>query len=326
MRTLTRLGVLVGVFLMLALWAERPAAAKQQGAQTEAVRQAQQPQPQQAPQPQGAAQAPPTGEGRNAPQAKPVAPPNTAALFGEMLAPGPPPDPAAVARGEKLFVPTCGFCHGPDATGRSGPDLVRSPLVIRDEKGSLIGPVVHNGRPGKGMPAFPSLTDSDIADISAFLHSRIRAAANRFTYTFHEVVTGNPQAGEQYFNGPGKCATCHSTTGDLAHIASRIQPPELQAQMIYPERREFGPRSAGPSAPTERVTVTLPSGKRVSGVLLQLDEFNVSLRDASGWYRSFPVQNAKVTVEDPLAAHKQIENTITDTEMHNLLAYLETLK
>lgn len=244
------------------------------------------------------------------------------ARLGAAFNPGAAPDAAAVARGQKLFVPTCGFCHGPDASGRSGPDLVASGLVIRDEQGSLIGPVVHNGRPGTAMPAFRSLTAAEIADISAFLHAQQRAAANRFAYSFRDVVTGNPAAGKAYFNGDGGCNACHSPSGDLAGVAARIQPAELQAAMISPPNFR-GRRAPGPS---ERVTVTLPSGETIAGKLVLRDSDTVALVDGQGWYHSYPVQGAKIEVQDPLAAHKALVTTITDTEMHDLLAYLETLK
>lgn len=260
---------------------------------------------------------------KKAPPKKPATGFSFADMAARVFTPGPAPDPAAVARGEKIFVPTCGFCHGPDATGRSAPDLVASTLVIRDDKGNIIGPIVHNGRPGKGMPSFPSLTNAQIADISAFLHSRIRAAANRFAYSLKEVVTGNPQLGKAYFNGAGRCDNCHSPTGDLAGIATRIQAAELQAKMLDPSPSFF---DAGGKPVTEKVTVTLPSGETVSGTLLSRDHFRVTLRDASGWFRSLPATGARIEITDPLAAHKAIVNTITDDEMHNLLAYLETLK
>jgi cytochrome c oxidase cbb3-type subunit 3 len=250
--------------------------------------------------------------------------PGFADMAARIFTPGAPPDPAAVERGQKLFGSTCGFCHGPDGTGKSGPDLVASAMVIRDNGGDLIGRVVHDGRPGKGMPAFSSLTGDQIGDISAFLHSQIRAAANRFAYSFHEVVTGNAQEGESFFNGAGKCNTCHSVTGDLAGIANKFQPPDLQARLVYP-----GPSFPGfggtPAKPTH-VTVTLPSGEKVSGTLISQDPFSIALRGESGWYRSFPVAGAKIELHDPLEAHKELVNTITDSEMHNLLAYLETLK
>lgn len=258
------------------------------------------------------------------PPKKPAPGFNFADMAARVFTPGPAPDPAAVARGQKIFVPTCGFCHGPDATGRSAPDLVASSLVIRDRNGDTIGTVVHNGRPGKGMPAFAALTNAQISDISAFLHARIRSAANRFAYSLKEVVTGNPQLGQAYFNGAGHCNSCHSPTGDLAGIATRVQAAELQAQMINPTPSFFDPRTQ--TVPPERVTVTLPSGESVSGTLIGHDHFRVVLRDAAGWYRSLSAAGARIVITDPLAAHKALVNTITDDEMHNLLAYLETLK
>ncbi len=236
-------------------------------------------------------------------------------------------DPAAVQRGRKLFVPTCGFCHGEDARGRSGPDLVRSTLVLHDSKGNLIGQVVRNGRPQKGMPAF-SLAPDQISDLAAFLHSKTHLAANRFTYVISGLLTGDAKAGEAYFNGAGKCNTCHSPAGDLAHIATKYDPAELQSRFLSPP----SPEDAAPleeqtkSAAAVKVTVKLPSGESVSGTLLQLDAFDVALLDPSGWYRSYPCASVRVEVRDPLEAHHELLPKYTDAAMHNMLAYLETLK
>src|SRR5579863_9174727 len=92
-----------------------------------------------------------------------------------------PPSPAEL-RGQKLFTTNCSFCHGTDATGKSGPDLLRSPLVNHDVGGKQIGEVVHAGRPGTAMPAFPQLTDEQIADLAAFLHRQTKAIVARFSY------------------------------------------------------------------------------------------------------------------------------------------------
>lgn len=246
-----------------------------------------------------------------------------AALMG-----GPPIDKEAAERGRKIFVPTCGFCHGNDAHGKSGPDLVRSPLVLHDNKGDVIGPVIRDGRPQRGMPAFAAFTAEQIADISTFLHSRAADVSNRFAYKFGDLITGNAQKGAAFFNGDGHCANCHSTTGDLAHVATKYEPVELQRRILYPAPNfidQILGKATTPPVPAT-VTVKLASGEQVSGTLEHLDEFRVSLRDASGWYRSFSRQNATVEVHDPRAAHEALLPTYTDEQMHNLLAYLETLK
>ena len=233
-------------------------------------------------------------------------------------------DPAAVARGKRFFAPTCGFCHGEDARGRSGPDLVRSPLVLDDIKGNVLGEFLQTGRPNKGMPAF-ALSPSQILDVAAFLHSQTHSAADRFSYVITGVVTGDPREGQALFDGRGKCSTCHSPTGDLAHVASKYDPVDLQYRMLMPPDPAENDL-AKQQKQASQVTVTLPSGESVSGTLVSLDEFDVALRNASGWYRSYPRAGCKLHIQDPLALHRDSLRKYSDMDMHNLLAYLETLK
>jgi cytochrome c oxidase cbb3-type subunit III len=237
-------------------------------------------------------------------------------------------DKEAAERGRTIFVPTCGFCHGNDAHGKSGPDLVRSALVLHDNKGDVLGPVIRNGRPERGMPAFSALSAEQIADISTFLHSRAADVSNRFAYKIGDLITGDAKKGAAFFNGEGHCGSCHSATGDLAHVATKYEPVELQRRMLYPAPNVidvFLGRAVTPLAPTQ-ITVQLPSGERVSGTLDHLDEFTVSMHDSAGWYRSFSRESVTVDVQDPRAAHEGLLPKYTDQEMHDVLAYLETLK
>jgi cytochrome c oxidase cbb3-type subunit 3 len=241
---------------------------------------------------------------------------------GNMLISRTVPDSAAVERGQKIFVSNCGFCHGTTAQGGdTGPDLVRSPLALDDERGDKIGPVIEQGRPTKGMPAF-HLPADQIQDIAAFLRSRQQAAIDRNAYAILNVVTGDRQKGREYFNGAGRCNTCHSPTGDLAGIAKKYDAVTLQSRFLYPR-----PRSGDPQPVRSQVTVTLGSGQSFSGSLEYLDDFSVALRDGSGEYHSFSRDaHLKVEVHDPLAAHAELLKKYSDADMHNLLAYLVTLK
>jgi cytochrome c oxidase cbb3-type subunit 3 len=265
------------------------------------------------------------------PEAQPTAAtqkPKTGADALAALLGGPQVDAAAAERGRKIFVPTCGFCHGSDAHGKSGPDLVRSALVLHDKNGDLIGAVLRTGRPDRGMPAFPSFTPAQVADIAAFLHSLAAEVTNRFAYKIGDIVTGNPQQGDAFFNGAGHCSQCHSPTGDLAHIASKYDPVELQRRMLYPAPSFldlFLGKAAAPAAPT-LVTVRLASGERIAGTLDHLDEFNVAMHDAAGWPHSFSRRDVTLQVKDPRAEHVALLPLYTDADMHNLLAYLETLQ
>lgn len=222
---------------------------------------------------------------------------------------------AMVKQGKAAFLARCSFCHGRDALGASGPNLARSSLVRQDINGNLVAPVIRNGRPQKGMPAF-NLSDSKIAVIVAFLHAR--AHEELFSFGLpkgYEFQAGNAEKGKAFFYGQGHCSSCHSPDGDLKGIASKYSPLTLMGLIAYP----------GDSAvPTAKVTTK--SGSTVSGQLVHLDEFTVSLRDKAGWVHTWERKDVTLEVHDPLAEHKRLLQEYTDEELHDLLAYLESLK
>jgi cytochrome c oxidase cbb3-type subunit 3 len=226
--------------------------------------------------------------------------------------------PALVDSGKSVFSQKCAFCHGRDAGGgETGPDLTRSKLTAEDVAGDKIGPVVKNGRTDKGMPAF-SFSEREIAGLVAFIHDQKTKAdsqqGGRRGVDDADLQTGDAEAGKRYFNGAGTCSTCHSTTGDLAGVAKRFQGLKLEERMLYPQ---------GAKA---KITVTLASGETMTGVESYRDEFTVALRDASGWYRSWPADRVKFTVDAPAEAHADLLGKYTDADIHNLMAYLQTLK
>ena len=228
---------------------------------------------------------------------------------------GPPPDPAAVERGRGVFSASCSFCHGSQAQGTDqAPSLVRNTFLNQDRNGDVLGPFLKEGRPSRGMPAFAALPPETISDISAFLRSRVMEARGMLPET--ALLVGDTKAGQAYFNGAGKCNTCHSPTGDLAGIGNKYRPLALTSAFLTP----------GATKPVE-VKVTPASGPPVTGKLRYLDEFVVSLDDASGEYRSWTRENTKsVEVFDPLAQHLALLAKYSDQDIHNLLAYLVTLK
>jgi len=238
-------------------------------------------------------------------------------------------DPAAVDRGRNAFVSACGFCHGANAKGgESGPDLLRSVLVLDDDNGERIGPVILNGRADKGMPKF-AFSQAQISDIATFLHNGIRAASLHGVYPIIDIVTGDPKAGQAYFNGAGKCNECHSVAGDLKGIGLRYDPVTLQDKFLMP--RTTGTAGLEPAARGDAqitVRVSLPSGQSFEGKLQHLDDFNVALIDSSGEYHSFARkgETPRVEIHDPLQVHLDMLRKYTDADMHNLTAYLVTLK
>lgn len=231
-------------------------------------------------------------------------------------------DAAAVGRGRAEFKSSCGFCHGNDATGSRAPDLIRSAILSHDDHGNLLGPVIRNGRPEKGMPSFSTLKDDQIADIVAFLHSQAKTALNSAEvpgdYPVAKLLTGDANAGKAFFNGVSGCSKCHSVTGDLKGIAGRYSPIDLQQEMIYPSDEKH-------PAP-ETAVVTLRDGSRYEGTVVHRDEFLIALTCKDGWYRSWAKDEVAVEIHDPLEAHRELMQKYTDADIHNLFAYLETLK
>ena len=243
----------------------------------------------------------------------------------------PPAPPEQLAHGEQLFKSNCSFCHGSDARGgETGPNLVLSQLVLDDQHGELITPIVQNGRPAQGMPKFP-LSAADIADIAAWLHNQ--PLSDRGAPSTLDILVGNARAGEAYFNGAGQCTRCHSVTGDLAGIGGKYDPKTIQNLIVSGGRAaSFGRRQPGstppPKVPPPTVTVTLPSGETVRGELDHITAFVVALREPDGTYRSFARHGStpKVVVSNPTQWHIDMLPKWRDADIHDLTAYLASLK
>jgi mono/diheme cytochrome c family protein len=223
------------------------------------------------------------------------------------------------AAGGALFQQNCAFCHGRDAMGgETGPDLTRSKLVLTDSTGSNIAHVVSEGRVDgdKRMPAF-RFSSSEVAGLVAFIRARVTAAeamkGGRRGVDVSDLQTGNAQAGKKYFNGGGGCAKCHSPTGDLAGVARRYEGLQLEERMLYPRNAK------------STVSVTLADGQTVKGTLAYHDEFTIALRD-HGTYRSWPTDDVKYTIDSPVDAHVELFSRYTDDDIHNLMAYIQTLR
>jgi cytochrome c oxidase cbb3-type subunit 3 len=239
----------------------------------------------------------------------------------------PPADSAVVERGRTLFATACSACHGVDARGGQlgGANLLRSVLVLNDEGGNLIGPVVRQGRPGTPMVPI-QMADADITAIAAFLHalqgaSRGQGMPPPGSEAPVNVVVGDARAGEAYFKA--NCSSCHSPTGDLAGFATRLTDPrQLQAAWVA------GGRGRGSARRTVTATVAQPQGPAVAGRLVRIDDFVVTIALDDGTVRSFARagDRPKVVVNDPLETHRSLLGKYTNKDMRDVTAYLVTLK
>jgi cytochrome c oxidase cbb3-type subunit III len=270
-------------------------------------------------------QAPPGNAGAGAPQAGR----GRGGARPEAYPQHPPGDPAAIDRGKALFGVQCSFCHGSDARGgEGGPNLIRAEIVMRDQNGETIAPVVQNGRVDRGMPKF-DLSAAQISDIAAFIHTFRVGGYDISRDRPPTIVVGNATAGEAYFKAT--CSGCHSASGDLKGLATKMEDPRsLQQAWLMPGGGGRGGRGGGGALtiPPVTVTVTMPSGQKLEGRLERIDDFLVTLVDSEGLPRTIrrDGDTPKVEIHDPLEPHRKLLGTYTDKDIHDLTAYLVTLK
>ncbi|HEX4810883.1 MAG TPA: c-type cytochrome [Bryobacteraceae bacterium] len=275
--------------------------------------------------------------GAQAPGAQNVPPPNEARHRGKFV-PGQkraPGDPAQIARGKTLFAINCRGCHGADLRGGDlgGPNLLRSQVALSDLNGELIVPVIHGSRQKMGMPAI-GLDDADANAVAAYVRSvietiQVQGAPPSAGEQVPSILIGNASEGKAYFET--KCSGCHSAINDLSKIASRIpDPKQLQDAWLAGGTREEEeePEEAAPAARAVTATITLPSGETVEGRLVRVDDFLITLTLSDGSQKSFrrTGNTPTVVIHDPLKVHRDLLSQYSDQDIHDVTAYLVTLK
>jgi cytochrome c oxidase cbb3-type subunit III len=245
-------------------------------------------------------------------------PEQRAAATRAFLGLGPAPDKAAAARGAPLYQQSCSFCHGPQARGAEGPSLITSDVVLGDDHGEHLVPFLKKGRPEKGMPSFAAVPDGQLTDIAEFLHLQVENVANRGTYQVLNVLVGNAAKGQAYV--AAHCMSCHNAD-TFSHVASKFRSPDqLQRGWIWPTL-------SGDKALEVTATVKTTDGSVISGRVAQVSDFRITLVDPAGQTHVIDRDpGVDVQIKDPLAAHEAIIMTLKNDDMHNVTAYLETLK
>lgn len=245
--------------------------------------------------------------------------------------PRPPGDPAAIARGKNVYGANCAYCHGEDARGgeNGGTNILRSEYLLKDKNGELLRQFLLNPKGSghvatrEGILKFDFAADQ-AADLAAFIHSFAVSSRDPGRLRPSTIVVGDAKAGEQYFGL--KCAACHSVSGDLKGIASKLPDPRnLQQRWIMPVVY----RGRGSLAEANiRVTVTLPNGEKVEGKLSKIDDFVVTLTDTNGAEHSFRRDGdiPRVELRDPMQGHRDLLRVYTDKDIHDVTAYLVTIR
>jgi mono/diheme cytochrome c family protein len=250
-----------------------------------------------------------------------MTPEQRAAATRAFLGLGAEPDKAAAARGAPLFQRSCAFCHGPQAHGATGSSLITSDVVLGDDHGEHLTPFLKKGLPEKGMPAFAAMSDDELKDIAEFVHLQVEAVANRGAYHVLNILVGDSAKGEAYVTS--HCTACH-TAETFTHIGSKFRSPEqLQRGWIWPAR----PINSPDNSLATTATVRTKDGGTITGRITQVSDFRITLLDAEGRAHVIDRQpGIDVQMKDPLAPHQQMIMTLTNDDMHNVTAYLNSLK
>jgi cytochrome c oxidase cbb3-type subunit 3 len=247
-----------------------------------------------------------------------MTPEQRAAATRAFLGLGAVPDKAAAERGAPIYQQTCAFCHGPQARGATGPSLITSDEVLSDDHGEHLVEFLKKGRPEKGMPAYAPMAEEQLKDIAEFLHLQVEEIANRGAYQVQNIVVGNASDGKAYV--AAHCMTCH-TAEAFAHIGRKFRSAEqLQRGWVWPAHE-------GDPATAITATVKTPSGEAISGRVTQVSDFRITLVDAAGQTRAIDLgPGVEVRMNNPLAAHEALILTLRNDDMHNVTAYLNSLK
>jgi mono/diheme cytochrome c family protein len=249
-----------------------------------------------------------------------------ARLEGQAYPPRPPAPADALERGKALYSLHCTVCHGADARGAAGPSLLRSELVLKDRNGELVGELLQKGRPERGMPAFAQLTAANASDLAAYVHNFPVGSRDPARMRPATIVVGDSTAGAAVF--AKRCGSCHSSTGDLKGLGARFADArQLQQWWLMPTAGASSP-GGGPRLKPVTVTVTFPSGQKLDGRLRRIDDFLVSIYLADGGERTVTRQGTtpKVELHDPLQPHRDLLPVYADKEIHDVTAYLVTLR
>lgn len=235
----------------------------------------------------------------------------------------------AIDRGLTAYNTTCGYCHGARAKGgNAGPDLITSDVSLHDEDGVGMATYLKSAVHTKAVKL--DLDQPAVYDIASYIHARIIVAAitREEAHPDEVLKAGNADAGKAYFNGAGGCAKCHAVDGNLKGIGAKYDAITLQDKIVNPRAGGRGGRGGAPDPNAITATVTLPGGKTVTGIPVRITDFDVTLRLDDGSTRTWTRDNGipKVEKHDPLQAHVDIMMKLKDSDMHNLTAYLATLK
>lgn len=215
-----------------------------------------------------------------------------------------------------MFRTNCAFCHGANAEGGRGPNLVAAPLHNGDADAD-IARVVRKGVPGSTMPAFTDMQDDEMAALIGFLRDLQKGAVRK------TAVPGDAKLGRTVYAKNG-CGGCHRVGGegsvygpDLSRIGGARSYEYLRDSIVHP--------SADVPEEYEGVTVVRKDGRRVTGIRVNEDTFTIQLRTAAQGFASFSKGDLREVVYEKKSLMPAYER-MSEADLADLLAYLSTLR
>lgn len=222
---------------------------------------------------------------------------------------------ADLEAGRKLYVGRCGHCHGKNGEGGRGVTLNTGQFRHGDSDREIYL-VIRNGIPNTEMPGASSSPDAEVWRMVAYVKQLGRQGAS-------EPATGDPAAGALVYQKNG-CASCHTIAGnggllgpDLSDIGDKRAIRHLRESIIAPNA----------DIPLDHRTVEVISvtGKSISGIHLNEDEYSIHLRDSQGNLRSFMKSEIK-EIKLPRESLMPDYRSLSKDDLENLVGYLSSLR
>jgi cytochrome c oxidase cbb3-type subunit III len=176
---------------------------------------------------------------------------------------------APASAGQASFSAHCVSCHGLDGRGGEiGPNIATAASISAKSDDQLTK-TIHDGTPG-GMPSFAStMTQVEIAEVVSYVRTLQHGGKT--------TATGDTAAGKALFFGKAECSRCHMIQGNGGFLGADLSGVPLSADDI---------RAAIVSPPTSATSVLttaiLHSGRKISGLARNEDNFSIQLLDENG--------------------------------------------
>jgi putative heme-binding domain-containing protein len=219
-----------------------------------------------------------------------------------------------LALDRQIFENRCSGCHGLDGRGGERAPDIASQAAARHRSDAAIAHTIRAGIPSVGMPASPTLDDSTLRSLVAYV---------RFLQGQTSVakLPGDPARGKSLFFGKARCSECHTLAGtggflasDLSSYAHNHGPDDIRQAILNPAK-------AGRAAAL--TAVTAHAGNKYSGVARNEDNFSLQLQTPDGAFHLFQKSElASITRENTSLMPPDYASTLTAEELQDLIAFL----